>query len=88
MFVQGSLHLHASRLTTMDFFDIIDDTYGDEDVEASSEESSSIVTVPESRIRLRNEQLLQLSNTVDPLQESNNNGIDFYLAVLELLSSM
>ena len=86
MFVQGSLHLHSSRLTAMDFFDTVDEFYGTEGVEVSTEESRAIVTVPETRIRLLNEQLLQLSNTVDPLEKSDNYGIDLYLAVLELLS--
>ena len=46
------------------------------------------VAVPQGRFHLSDQIQLQLHTIVDPLQESDNYGIDLYLAVIEYIHSM
>lgn len=89
LFVQGLLQLHASGLTAMDLFDNADEFYGTDDHgEEVIEDNTDIVTVFEERFTLQGEQLVQLRAVIDPLQESEDHGIDLYLSVLELITNM
>ena len=63
------------------------DEYGlDEEVPVPPVDTDNNVTVPESRISLTPAQEQSLQETVDPLREDNNEGIDIYCTTVELLS--
>lgn len=87
-FTRGALELHSSGLVALDFFRSIDDNYGsisiEDPVPVGDAES---VTVPQLNFVLRAHELNQLVAMHDPLQESNNYGIDLYNSVVELLNS-
>ena len=74
--------LQLSGLVTPDFFETVSDDYGVSDHDPPTLELAS-VTVPEGQFHLQPEGLAELQDSVDPLQESNNYGIDLYLAVLD-----
>ena len=50
--------------------------------------SDNDVVVPESRIALTPAQEQNLQQTVDPLREDNNEGIDIYRATVEIVSNL
>ena len=86
LFVRGSLQLRSSGLAALDFFESVGNDYGSSiDDEIPLPEPDS-VTVPQGRFNLS--ELEQLRTIVDPLQESDNYGIDLYLAVIEYLHSI
>ena len=88
LFVRGSLQLHSSGLSALDFFEIVGHDYGSSiDNEIPLPEPDS-VAVPQGRFHLSDQIQLQLHTIVDPLQESDNYGIDLYLAVIEYIHSM
>lgn len=70
--------LRLSGLVTLDFFETVSDDYGVSDDDPPTLELAS-VTVPEGQFHLQPEGLAELQDSVDPLQESNNYGIDLYL---------
>ena len=86
LFVRGSLQLRSSGLAALDFFESVGNDYGSSiDDEIPLPEPDS-VTVPQGRFNLS--ELEQLRTIVDPLQESDNYGIDLYLAVIEYLHTI
>ena len=88
LFVRGSLQLHSSGLSALDFFEIVGHDYGSStDDEIPLPEPDS-VAVPQGRFHLSDQIQLQLHTIVDPLQESDNYGIDLYLAVIEYIHSV
>ena len=88
LFVQGVLQLHTSGLAALDFLQNVSEDYGDSvDDPVPSVEVESI-TIPEGRFTLRASELDQLHATVNPLQESENYGIDLYISVLTFLHSI
>ena len=88
LFVQGALRLRSSGLVALDFFDNVDSDYGvSVDTPLSSEEVQS-VSVPESTITLQVGELSRLHSDINPLQESDNYGIDLYLSAIEFLRSL
>ncbi len=88
LFVRGSLQLRSSGLSALDFFESVNNNYGSSiDDEIPSPEPDS-VNVPRGRFHLSDQAQLQLSSVVDPLQDSDNYGIDLYLSVMEYLHSV
>lgn len=83
-FVGGSLQLHQSGLTAVDFFEHVPDEYGNVEEGSFAEEESDVV-VPNCRFELSVEQFEQLQVTVDPLTESNNYGIELYESTLQFI---
>ncbi len=87
LFVQGALRLRLSGLVALDFFDIVDDNYGVSIDDPSAYPDSESVTVPDGQFNLEPDELAELQGTVNPLQESNNYGIDLYMAVLDFINT-
>ena len=88
LFVRGSLQFHSSGLSPLDFFEIVGHDYGSSiDDEIPLPEPDS-VAVPQGRFHLSDQIQLQLHTIVDPLQESDNYGIDLYLTVIEYIHSV
>ena len=84
LFVQGALRLRLSGLVALVFFETVSDDYGVSVDDPPTVESDS-VTVPEGQFHLQPAELAELQDSVNPLQESNNYGIDLYLAVLDFI---
>ncbi len=87
LFVSRALELRESGLVALDFFDVVDESYGlDEDGLSSAEASG--VTVPINTFTLKEEHLFLLQQTVDPLSDSNNFGIDLFFRTLQFVRDM
>ena len=88
LFVQGALQLQSADLVALDFFHNVGDDYGDsiEDPMLSFETES--VVVPEGQFTLDQTQLGQLQASINPLEGSDNHGIDLYISVVEYLRSL
>ena len=86
LFTEGAIQLRHSGQAGLDFFDEVDDSYGVEEqgFGVDSNEDYERVEVPQSGFLLRDDHFLRLQQAIDPLQPSNNYGIDIYLNALEL----
>ena len=85
LFTAGVLRLQRSGLVALDFLE----DYGiDEDGLPTTTDENSGVEVPEGNLSLDSEQLTNLQRVVDPLQESNNYGIDVYEEALLFLNNL
>lgn len=86
-FTRGALQLHSSGLAALDFFNNVDDSYGLSIEDPVPVESTSTVHVmiPQLNFSLQSRELNQLVAMFDPLQESDNYGIDLYMSVVQLL---
>ena len=83
LFVRGALQLQRSGLNALDFFQDVDSMYGvDEDI---SEQSDYTVHIPASPFQLTNQQMTQLQNFVNPLQESDEFGVDLFRRTCQFL---
>ena len=86
LFVAGALRLRSSGLTALDFFDHVTENYGiEEDGLGSQDTENSAVVIPECSFQLTTEHLQQLQNQVDPLQASDNHGIELYDQTLQFI---
>lgn len=89
LFVSGVLRLYESGLCAMDFFNDVDNFYGegdsDSDTETESTDDREGVVVPQSRITLSPDQSEFLQLNVDPLGVSENYAIELYERAVELL---
>ena len=86
LFVAGALRLQQSGQVALDFFGTIDDGYGfDEETIAVDDSDSNALTIPEGRFALTAEHLHQLKIQIDPLQESDNHGIELYERTLTFI---
>ncbi len=86
LFVSRALQLRRSGLVALDFFDLVDNSYGlDEDGLLSTEDG---VAVPTNMFTLREEHLLLLQQTVNPLSDSNNFGIDLFVNTLQFVTDI
>ena len=79
LFMQG-LQLHSSGLTALDFLQSVTEEYGDSIDDPMPAVEVESVTIHEGRFTLQQTELDQLQRTVDPLQQSDNHGIDLYLS--------
>ena len=87
LYVQGTLSMHSSGLSALDFLDEVDDMYGVDgvdDVEASVR-GPETVTVPESILIVSDVVLQELAQRVNPLSASDNYGIDIYQEAVDIL---
>ena len=84
LFVEGSLRLHLSGLTALDFFSQVDETYYgvDEDGSVLERDDDEGAPVPESNFVLQHEHYEELKSLVNPQAHSDSYGIDFYQAAL------
>lgn len=87
LFVSRALELGGSGPVALDFFDVVDESYVlDEDGLSSAEASG--VTVPINTFTLKEEHLFLHQQTVDPLSDSNNFGIDLFFRTLQFVRDM
>ena len=76
-------------MVAVDFFTGVHHHYGvDEDGFPGDNADYSGVQVPEGAFTLTPEQLANLQQTVNPLRESNNYGIDLYEETLLFMNSI
>ena len=88
LFVKGSLRLHQSGLTALDFFEGIDDeAYGvDPDgIDLANGEDDEGAPVPESVFELQENHLSELRAIVNPLTQSDSYGVDLYQSTLDFV---
>ena len=91
LFTAGVLRLQRSGLVAVDFLEDISNNYGIDEEGLSTSTSLndySGVEVPEGGFSLDSEQLTNMQQTVDPLQDSNNYGIDVYEEALLFLTNL
>lgn len=87
-FASGALRLRLSGLAALDFFENVDERYGRSYDDPVPAVEVTAVTVPEVRFTLPNSELERLSALINPLQESNNYGIELYFSVLDHLHTL
>ena len=80
------MRLQESGLSALDFFDRVYD-YGVEEDGVTPYYDDEGVEVPPCRLNLSEDQLEELKETVDPLSDSDNFGIDLYERALIFLQS-
>ena len=85
LFNAGALSLRRSGRAALRFFDRIDNTYGVDEQGFYSSEGEEDVTIPETAVDLRDEELTQLHHSIDPLSLSDNYGIELYEATVEFV---
>ena len=88
LYVQGTLSMHSSGLSALDFLDEVDDMYGVDDVDdvEASVRGPETVTVPESILTVSDAVLQELAQRVNPLSASDNYGIDIYQEAVDMLT--
>ena len=82
LFTAGMLQLQNSGLTALDYFDNVDSGYG---IDEDAPEESNAIEIPESSYILNDESFELLQQAVDPLQHSDNYGIDIYELALQFI---
>ena len=87
LFTMGALQLRHSGMAALDFFDSVTDDYGIEEDGIAPDSDDQEVTIPRISIELTDMQLLQLQQTVNPLQEMDDYGISLYTQTVQLLRS-
>ena len=76
LFTYGALQLQHSGLVALDFFDRVTEDYGIDDEDSAIDNSDEGVPIPRSAIHLSDQQYELLQSEVDPLDASDNYGID------------
>lgn len=86
MFTEGALRLRNSSLVAVDFFEAVDRSMGEDYAvpEESAEETEGVI-VPNTSLSITEEELDELKDTVDPLSESDQYGLDLYQLTLQFL---
>ena len=88
LLVRGALQLHASGLVALDIFQNVGEEYGQSDDDPIASSEVEAVTIPKGRYTLARTDFDRLQATVNPLQDSNNYGVDIYQSVLQFLQSL
>ena len=90
LFTAGMLRLQNSGLTAMDFFDVVNDSYGDEEegLVGDDDDTEDGVTVPPLAIELSDEQTQQLTQQINPLEECEDYGVNLYEHTIDFLDSL
>ena len=68
--------MQCSGQIALDFFNTVDDI--DEENQTREDSNGTDITVPQGRFALTEEHLHELQTLVNPLQESENHGIELY----------
>ncbi len=84
LFVQGSLHLQRSGLVALDFFEQVDNQYGDEEEGLVANDTEG-VHIPPNSFELTEIHLAELQLQVDPGAQSDCCGIDLYQQTLQCI---
>ena len=88
LFTEGVLRLLSSSLVALDFFDNVSSTFGTSDDDPMPPIESDSVIVPETRFSLEPALFKQLKRIIDPLQQSENYGIDIFIAVEQYIQHL
>ena len=88
LYARGTLSMHSSGLSALDFLDEVDDTYGVDDADDAMEAplEAETVAVPESVLTFSDAVLRELAQRVNPLSVSDNYGIDLYQEAVDILT--
>ena len=86
LFTFGCLQLQHSGLAALDFLDHVTEEYGIDNGDSSIMNDIDGVSIPRNAIQLSDDLLQQLQSEVDPLQESQDYGIDIYVRTVEVLN--
>lgn len=84
LFTSVMLLLRHTRRAAMDFFEEVDETYGIEEDQPGVPEEET-VTIPRINFQLSPNDTLHLQQLIDPLQQSQNYGIDLYEQVVAFI---
>ncbi len=87
LFTAGMLLLQRSGQTAMDFFDRVNNHYGEDEIEYEVEDSENVV-IPSNQLSLSEENFDILRSQINPLRMSNNHGIDIYTEVISFVQSI
>jgi len=86
LYTEGAIELRHSGRSGLDFFDQVDTSYGTEENGIVPLDDDEGVEVPECQFYLSDEHLSQLQETVNPLQSSENYGIELYEQTLGFIT--
>ena len=79
LFVTGALWLRNSGMVAVDFFDNVQiDSYGVDEEGLAIDDDDGAIVIPENTFGLTEEQFLELQQQVNPLDASENHGIELY----------
>ena len=84
LFISGALRLQRSGLAALDFFEAVDEEYGLEEEGLVPNEDVGVV-VPHNTFALVDEHQQELLQSVNPLVDSNNYGIELYEQTLQFV---
>lgn len=85
LFTAGALQLRNSGLVALDFFVNIPEDYGAEEGvldDDDDDDDDNGVLIPATRVQLSDEHLSELRESINPLGDSDDFGIDLYQQVL------
>ena len=88
LFTQGVLRLHSSGLIALDFLDNVNDDYGVSVNDPMPPLETESVVVPETQFTLITIDFESLKDSVDPLQNSENYGIEICATLSTFLWSL
>ena len=92
LFTMGMLQSKHSGLTAMDFFNIVDESYGVEEDGLVPEDDEGVEaprnTLQLSELQLSEQQLSELQEAIDPLADSEDYGISIYTTTLRYLDNL
>jgi hypothetical protein len=88
LFTEGLLQLRYSGHTALDFFDDVDDLYGFEEEGISTNDDEEGANFEPCNFMLSFEHYQQLTQLVNPLQESENYGIELYEETVDFVTTI
>ena len=90
LFTEGAILLRQSGQSGLDFFDNVDLSYGTDEqgLVAQDGDDHEGVAVPDCGFSLSEEHFLELQQTVNPLQRSDNYGIELFEQTIGFISSV
>ena len=88
LFTAGALQLRNSGLVALDFFDNTPEDYGAGEGVNDDDDDDDGVVIPVTQVQLSDEHLSELRESINPLADSDDFGIDLYQQVLEYVQSV
>ena len=89
LFTSGSIQLQNAGSTALDFFEEVLDTYGIEDTgNTSVDDDEQGIEVPPIDIRISEQQMEMLQNLVNPLDSSEEFGVDLFESTKAFMGSL
>lgn len=86
LFITGALQLRESGLTALDYLDEVSEEYGIAE-EGLASNSDDRVEVPAVNIQLAEEDLTELQQSIDPLSDDGDFGINLYERTVQFVLS-